>query len=162
MGGFNKVEEAFMGYLKGVSRKQEGSYHKAPLTLSQFFSNRMLVISSIRQGVPFSLLELLIELIPFTEKDWVEFLDVSSKTLQRYKKEKGHVFKSIHSEKILEIAEVAFAGQQVFESDEKFYQWLNAPSFALGGSKPINLLKDSYGKEIVLNELNRIDHGIFI
>jgi uncharacterized protein (DUF2384 family) len=27
--------------------------------------------------------------------------------------------------------------------------------------KPIELIKDSYGKELVINELTRIDQGIF-
>ncbi|MDO9038752.1 MAG: DUF2384 domain-containing protein [Lutibacter sp.] len=32
----------------------------------------------------------------------------------------------------------------------------------MGNLKPIELLKDSYGKEMVMNELNRIDQGIFV
>jgi putative toxin-antitoxin system antitoxin component (TIGR02293 family) len=72
------------------------------------------------------------------------------------------VFKSLQSEKILELAEVTSLGAAVFDTEEQFYLWLSTPSFALGNLKPIELLKDSYGKEMVINELNRIDQGIFI
>ncbi|MCC6451300.1 MAG: DUF2384 domain-containing protein, partial [Acidobacteria bacterium] len=34
--------------------------------------------------------------------------------------------------------------------------------FALGNVKPVELLRDSYGKELVMGELNRIAHGILV
>jgi hypothetical protein len=34
--------------------------------------------------------------------------------------------------------------------------------YVLGKLKPIELLKDSYGKEMVISELNRINHGILV
>jgi uncharacterized protein (DUF2384 family) len=45
---------------------------------------------------------------------------------------------------------------------EKLGLWLNTPNFALGKLKPIELLKDSYGKEMVIGELVRVNHGIFV
>ncbi len=68
----------------------------------------------------------------------------------------------IHTEKIIELAEVTNFGKKVFDSNEQFYLWLNTPSFALGNLKPAKLLKDSYGKELVMAELNRIEQGIFV
>ena len=50
----------------------------------------------------------------------------------------------------------------MFDSTEQFYLWLNTPSYALGNLKPAELLKDSYGKELVMGELNRIEQGIFV
>ena len=72
------------------------------------------------------------------------------------------IFKPLQSEKILELAEVTSLGNDVFDTEEQFYLWLNTPSFALGNLQPIELLKDSYGKEMVVNELNKIDQGIFV
>ena len=63
--------------------------------------------------------------------------------------------------KIIELAEVTNYGKEVFDSTEQFYLWLNTPSYALGNLKPTELLKDSYGKELVMGELNRIEQGIF-
>jgi len=122
----------------------------------------MLVVHTIHRGIPYTLFQLIKEFTPFSDKDWAEFLNLSVKSLQRYKAEKTYHFKPIHSEKIIELTEVTLAGMEVFDSSEQFYLWLNTPSFALGNMKPIELLKDSYGKEMVLSELNRIDQGIFV
>jgi len=82
--------------------------------------------------------------------------------LQRYKNEKSFYFKSIHTEKIIEIAEVANFGSEIFDTPNQFEIWLKTPSIALGSLKPSVLLKDSYGKGLVMAELNRIDQGIFV
>jgi putative toxin-antitoxin system antitoxin component (TIGR02293 family) len=58
------------------------------------------------------------------------------------------------------MAEVTNIGLDVFGDMEKFKQWLDTPSFALGNLKPLDLLTDSYGKEMVMGELTRINHGI--
>jgi putative toxin-antitoxin system antitoxin component (TIGR02293 family) len=122
----------------------------------------MLIVKTIRSGIPYSLFAKIKNLSPFTDSDWASFLDISTKSLQRYKKDNTFVFKPIHSEKIIELAEVTNLGTTIFDTSEQFYSWLNTTSLALGNLKPIELLNNSYGKEIVLNELNRIEHGIFV
>lgn len=125
------------------------------------FSNRLKLIQLIRTGLPQKLFDKLQQLIPFTELDWAEVLNVSSKTLQRSKKDKQFTYKPIHTEKILEIAEVTQFGLTVFGNKSAFKEWLNTPSAALGNNTPKELLKDSFGKELVMQELNNIEHGIF-
>jgi len=128
-------------------------------TYEDFFSDKFLVISVIRTGVTFSLFESISSMAPFTIHQWATYLDISLKSLQRYKKQEQQ-FKPSLSEKIIELAEVTYKGIEVFGSKEKFELWLNTPNFALGNNKPIELLKDSYGKEMVIDELVRIEHGI--
>ena len=135
---------------------------KNPVTYTQFLANRMLIIAAIRSGIPYSLFDLIQYVTPFTEADWANFLDISTKSLQRYKASPKHHFKPIHSEKIIEIAEVTNTGLEVFGSMEKLRLWLNTPNFALGNQKPMELLKDSYGKELVMSELIHINHGILV
>ncbi len=132
------------------------------IPLSRFFSDRMLVVDVIRKGIPNPLFMSIKEMAPFSDQEWSDFLDISLKSLQRYKKESDYVFRSIHSEKIIELAEVTSVGLEVFDTQEDFAAWLNAPSHALGNMRPVELLRDSYGKELVLNELHRIDQGIFV
>jgi len=160
--GVDTVEEALATYVTGLPKYSPRS-RVSPGTLhGGFFSDRMLVVNVIRQGVPHALFMSVKELAPFSDQDWSDFLDISIKSLQRYKGDPEHVFKSIHSEKIIELAEVTSVGQEIFGSNEKFATWLNTPSHALGEMKPMELLNDSYGKELVLNELYRIDQGIFV
>lgn len=129
------------------------------LTYAGFLSNKMLIIFVIRGGIPYSLFHLIRHFTPFTEEDWANFLDISTKSLHRYK-QSAKQFKPIQSEKIIEMAEVTDVGLDVFGSTEKFKRWLDTPNYALGSLKPIDLLKDSYGKEMVIGELTRINHGI--
>ena len=60
------------------------------------------------------------------------------------------------------MAEVTKEGLEVFGNMDKLKLWLNTPNFSLGKIKPIELLKDSYGKELVIGELTRISHGILV
>jgi len=52
-------------------------------------------------------------------------------------------------------------GIDVFESPKNFFLWLQLPSVALGNVLPAELIKDSFGRELVLDELIRIEHGVF-
>lgn len=126
----------------------------------EFFENKILVIILIRSGVSSTLFSLISNVTPFSLKEWAMFLDLSHKSLQRYQHKIDHLFKPIQSEKIVELVEVTYKGVDVFGSIEKFKTWLNTPYFAFGNNTPYSLLKDSYGKELVLSELVRIDHGI--
>ncbi len=129
------------------------------VTYTEALSNKILLVQLIRNGLPYSFFELVQDYAPLTEADWTDILDLSAKTLSRYKQE-AKTFKPIHSEKILEMAEVTTTGLRVFGEMEKLKHWLDTPSFALGNIKPMDLLRDSYGKDLVLAELTRINHGI--
>jgi putative toxin-antitoxin system antitoxin component (TIGR02293 family) len=132
------------------------------ITYDEFLKNRMLIIHAIREGIPYELFNLIKETTPFSEEDWASFLGISTKSLQRNKIKEDFIFKPLQSEKILELAEVTSLGNTVFDTETQFYMWLKTPSFALGNLEPIELLRDSYGKEMVVNELNKIDQGIFV
>jgi putative toxin-antitoxin system antitoxin component (TIGR02293 family) len=132
------------------------------ITYEEFLKNRMLIVHAIREGISYDFFNLIKEITPFNDEDWASFLGISTKSLQRNKIKEDFIFKPLQSEKILELAEVTSLGNTVFDTEEQFYLWLNTPSFALGNLQPIELLKDSYGKEMVVNELNKIDQGIFV
>lgn len=158
---WEEVQEAIAVYSKTLEQNDSYKSQQKAFSNDDFFDNKMLIISLIRRGIPYTLFRKIMDVTPFSEDDWADYLNLSKKTLQRHSKEKNYLFKPIHSEKIIELAEVTNLGLEVFDSTEQFYLWLNTPSFALGNLKPAELLKDSYGKDLVLDELNRIDHGIF-
>lgn len=150
------VAELFRKPGKGIP----GRVEEPELTYSGFLSDRMRIIEAIRIGIPYSLFRLILDYTPFSETDWAGFLNISTKSLQRYKQDARHHFKPIHSEKIIELAEVTRIGLDVFGDMAKFRLWLDTPSAALGNMRPMELLRDSYGKELVISELNRINYGI--
>ncbi len=134
---------------------------KNSLTFSEFLSDKMMMITVISKGVPYSLFDLIRNVTPFSEGDWAAILNISAKSLHRYKQDSKQ-FKPLQSEKIIEMAEVTNVGKEVFGDMEKFRLWLDTPNFALGNLKPMELLKDSYGKELVIGELTRINYGILV
>lgn len=149
-------------YVSKVEKDFKISLIDKNITYKKFLSNRMLIVHSIRKGLPYELYDLIKERTPFKEEEWAKFLGVSTRTLHRNKLKKDFFFDAIPSEKILELAEVTALGREIFDDEEQFYLWLNTPSFALGNLKPLNLLTDSYGKEMVMTELHKIDQAIFL
>lgn len=155
------VNKAIKAYVRKIDKSSAVQIKTKNITYSDFFDNKMLIIRAIRKGMPYKLFSKIKDITPFSEDDWAEYLNLSKKTLQRHQNDVDYLFKPIHTEKIIELAEVTNFGKGVFDSSEQFYLWLNTPSFTLGNLKPAELLKDSYGKELVMAELNKIDHGIF-
>lgn len=154
-----RLDKKITGIFKRYNADKSLASRKSDISFSEFFTNKFLMISLIKEGIPYSFFHLIQIYAPFTEAEWADFLNISAKSLQRYK-QADKIFKPIQSEKIIELAEVTNTGLDVFGSMEKFTSWLHTPSFALGRIKPIELLKDSYGKEMVLGELSRINYGI--
>lgn len=131
------------------------------INYSDFLQNKILLVFAIKSGLPYTIFDLIQHSSPFSLQDWSEFLNISYKSLQRYKTNQTR-FKPIYAEKIFELAEVLDAGMDVFGDMEKLKRWLTTENYALGNLQPVELLKSSYGKDLVLAELIRIDHGILV
>lgn len=155
----HKLDKEITSIVKRSQIDKSFLFSKSEITYSDFFSNKLLMIQIIREGIPYSFFNLIQHYTPFSEADWAGFLDISTKSLQRYK-QSSKSFKPTQSEKIIELAEVTNVGLDVFGDMEKFKLWLHTPNFSLGKLKPIDLLADSYGKELVIAELTRINYGI--
>jgi len=155
------INKAINLYIKRIDKISGVKTQTKNMDYPDFFENTMLIIKVIKNGLPYKLFNKIKDITPFSEDDWAAYLNLSKKTLQRHRNDDDYLFKPIHTEKIIELAEVTNFGKNVFDSTEQFYLWLNTPSYALSNLKPAELLKDSYGKELVMAELNRIDHGIF-
>ena len=50
---------------------------------------------------------------------------------------------------------------ETFDDQEVAIKWLKEPCTAIGNIKPLDYLTNSSGMEMVLDELGRIEHGIF-
>ncbi|ARS35032.1 type II RES/Xre toxin-antitoxin system antitoxin [Pontibacter actiniarum] len=118
-----------------------------------------MLISTVREGIKYSLFQSIADVIPFNLTEWSNFLHLSERTFQRYKKEK-RTFDPLHSEKILEITLIYNKGIDVFGDPANFDAWLNAKNVALGGVKPKELLDSTFGIGLLRDELTRIEHGV--
>lgn len=157
----NQISEAITEYVRTKNIRQSSQSISGKASISHILHNKLLVSNLIRSGIPLHLFEMIQTMSPFNEPQWAAFLGISIKTLSRNKQSKLFIFKPLQSERIIAIAEFVHTAYEVFEDHEQFKLWLISPSYALGNNKPVDLLGDHYGRELVLAELIQIDHGIF-
>lgn len=117
------------------------------------------LVDAVRAGVKYSFFDTLTQNFPFSLNEWSHYLHLSPRSMQRYKKDKK-AFDPIHSEKILEITLLYKKGEDVFGSKEAFNTWLELENVALGGRKPKNLLDNTFGIQLLKDELTRIEYGV--
>ena len=119
----------------------------------------LFLIQAIREGISYSFFESMLKHLPFSFNEWSRYLNLSERTLQRYKKE-NKPFQANFAERILEIKLLYKYGIEVFEINENFNSWLNTKSIVLDGAKPKDLLDTTFGINLVRDELTRIEHGV--
>lgn len=117
---------------------------------------RLEVIHRIRTGVSKQDWKALLKNLGYTEKELEPILPASISSMQ-----KKMVYGKETSERIYELARLYGLGYEVFDTKEDFKQWLNAPSKALGGKKPFELLDSSLGFELVQNEIVRVQYNVY-
>lgn len=148
-------------------KKYRGNKETGSITLSEpeikygiiDDKNIISLINTVKTGVDYRSFLNIADKSPFSIMEWCNFLHLSERTLQRYKKD-NKSFDPIYSEKILELTMLYKYGNDVFGSKEKFDGWVNAKSIALGGVKPKDLLDTSFGINMVKNELTSIEYGV--
>ncbi len=156
-----RLTKEISDYVWNIGAVKQNGRKDIHLTYAGLLQNKMLLIHLIQEGVPYSLFDFIRDFTPYSEDNWAQFLDLSPRSLHRYRQD-SKVFGTLQSEKIMEIAEVTKVGLEVFGDMATFQLWLETPNYALGSRKPISLLAISYGKELVIAELGRIDNGIFV
>ena len=87
-----------------------------------------------------------------------DLLDVSYKTVARYKKDKKK-FSPLQSEYILKTIVLFNKGNQAFGNKESFNRWLDKPAFGLGNRIPRTFISTVGGINFIIDELNRIVRG---
>lgn len=117
------------------------------------------LVNMVKEGVSYYHLTKLSDRIQLTLQEWADYLHISERTIQRYKKD-NKSFDPIHAERIVAIELLYKKGIGIFEDENNFYTWMNTVNTALGGVKPKDLLDTSFGISMVYDELARIEHGI--
>ena len=82
-----KLDKEIAPILKETVKSNEiFNFEKPVLSLSydDFLLNTLLVMSVIRHGITYSLFDTIRSYVPFSDNDWAEYLNISTKTLQRF------------------------------------------------------------------------------
>ena len=116
-------------------------------------------IGIIREGVPKKALDHLMDNTGLTVAEISTIIRTSDRTLRRYTARQK--LNPEQSERIIELAKLYSRGEEVFGNMDAFKQWMNSAVMALGNKKPKTYLDTSLGIALLMNELGRIEHGIF-
>lgn len=86
-------------------------------------------------------------------------LNTSTRNLRRYSE--GEKLSSSVSEKLLLLAEIYQKGIKIFGSIDLFNEWLEEANLQFGNRKPIQILDTFIGYRLIVEELIKIEHGVF-
>jgi len=92
-------------------------------------------------------------------KTLASLLPVTERTLQRYSDE-DRLSPDV-SEHVILITKVLFRAEEVLGSMSKARQWLKAPSVSLGNEPPLSFLDTIFGAQLVMDELGRVESGVY-
>lgn len=122
-------------------------------------SSSMNLVELARHGISKSSLQRLAEIGGISIKQFADLLPVSLRTIQRYSGK--DLLTPEVSDHALRIAEVFAKGIDVFDTRQSFQRWLQSPLVGIGGKTPLSLLDTSFGIRIIINELGRLEHGVY-
>lgn len=117
------------------------------------------LIKITRKGLPKSVVTSLSKILGISMEKMSDLLHVSYRTIQR--KNSSDLLNVYSTEQVLEIAEVISRGIEVLGSLEAFTAWLHSNLRHLNYEKPINFLDTSFGTNMVLDTLGRIEYGVY-
>lgn len=164
----NMVEEPVAIYYTGTSANTmlqnfiSRSIHLLGMSSFPSFSkvnNSTDFISVIRTGIPKKALDNLMDNTGITIPEISKIIRTSDRTLRRYAATQK--LNPEQSERLIELAKLYSRGEEVFGSMEGFKVWMDSYVMALGNKKPKEFLDTSIGIDLLLNELGKIEHGIF-
>jgi putative toxin-antitoxin system antitoxin component (TIGR02293 family) len=118
-------------------------------------------IKKIRSGLPCSAVSTLASKIDVPQKDVAAWLHTTTRTIQRNIEANTPLGLDL-SDRVAQLIRVYCRCRDVFRDEKKVSVWLKTPNYALGNVSPVSLLDTIPGMEIVLDELGRIEHGVFI
>ena len=127
--------------------------------LGKKLQNKMDLVELGSHGVTKNAVLHLANYLSLSWKQVADLLPVTERTLQRYSSDQH--FNLAVSEQVLHIAEVIAKGTEVFKDKDKLIIWLNTPHKVFYGKTPFTMLSSHFGMDLVLEELGRIEFGVY-
>jgi len=112
-----------------------------------------------RRGLSVKQLHEVLDYINLSTKELAKIISLSERQINRYKDD--DVLRTDISAQLIQIVELYAKGYELFGDPDKFQRWMNAEIQGLGHVKPISLLDTVFGIQMVINELGRLEHGVY-
>lgn len=113
----------------------------------------------IREGLPFTSLEAVMEQFGLKREEVSWALDLPLRTLARRKQERR--LSPGESDRLFRVVRIAVQAAEVLGGREEASRWLHASNRALGGQTPLELLDTDLGSRQIEDVLGRIEHGVY-
>ena len=123
--------------------------------------NKFDIHNMIVKGLGIKEFKKLIDQSELNISEWSQLLDVPMRTLQRYLKN-DKLLKSSISDLVIEYKEIEREGIEAFGKQDKFVHWLKRENWVFNNYRPLDLFKSFIGRELIREEIHRIEHGIFV
>ncbi|MBK6936783.1 MAG: DUF2384 domain-containing protein [Chitinophagaceae bacterium] len=117
------------------------------------------LIALTREGIQKSTLKSLAAHLGISMEVMSRLLHSSHRNIQR--KEEDELLDTLKTEKVLELAAFAQRGIEVIGSKEAFIEWVHSPLISLGNKTPLDFLDTTFGIQLVLKILGRLEQGVF-
>ncbi len=144
---FEKERDSVMEWL-GISKR-----------ISNHSNVALTYIRIIKDGLKSKSVHSFAERSGLTKKQVSKMIHISERTLQRNHPDKQIDVSS--SERLVDLARLFYKGIEVFNDRETFVKWLNRSNRSIDNQKPLELIETSLGVDLVIEELLRIEHGVF-
>ena len=122
-------------------------------------SSEMDLISLSRHGVRKSSLRSLAGYLGTTMEKMSSLVHSSHRNIQR--KDDDELLDTLKTEKVLELAAFIKRGIDVIGTEAAFKEWVHSPILAMGNRKPIDFLDTTFGIQMALKVLGRLEQGVF-
>jgi len=116
-------------------------------------------VEIVAQGLPYDAVERLAKTLDLSLEKMCQIIPVSRRTLARYR---GGNLDAHLSDHILTVGKVYERAVEVMESPGNALLWLKSPNYAFRFKSPLDYLSSFTGAQEVLDELGRLQHGVFV
>ena len=113
----------------------------------------------VAAGLPYSHVEDLRNQLDLSVEELCRLLPVSRRTLSRYR---GKTLDSRLSDHLMMIEQVFQRAVEVLGSTDNARIWFKIPNYAFSYQRPLDYLATFTGAQALLDELGRLQHGIFV
>ena len=117
------------------------------------------LINITREGIKKSTLKSLADYLGISMETMSRLLHTSHRNIQR--KHEEEMLDTLKTEKVLELAAFAQRGIEVTGGKESFIEWPHSPLLALGNKMPVDYLDTSFGIQMAIKILGRLEQGVY-
>ncbi len=117
------------------------------------------LIGVIRSGIPKNAMTNMMNIANLSLVEMANIIHTTDRTLRRYTD--NEKLSLDQSERIVELAKLYARGEEVFGNLNNFREWMDCKLMVLGNKKPKEYLDTCIGINMLIEELGKIENGIF-